>query len=781
MSYRKPSLSGRGALILGVIFPATVIAIEWFTGMCANTFFDPLPTLGHLALVFAVPVVNLMLFRAAAREQDPGRWLVMAGGAALAVAGTYALIFLPILPIALIAIVFFGIGLLPFAPAIAGVFTFRCLTELSAYGERIGRRAGAGFALGLLLLVLIDLPATATWLALDGYRGDAADQRNAVGLMRMLGDREALLRMSYGENVRATGLVSVFISIWSNGLFTRGGANSTDARELYYRVTGTAFNAVEHPTDRTDRYRMFGWDEDQGGEAVGGRVPDLALEASRIDGSIAAADSLAYVEWTMTIANRGDMQREARFTMALPEGAVASRATLWVNGEPREASIAGRGEARAAYQSVVRISRDPLLVTTAGAQRLLVQAFPIAANGEIKLRIGYTAPFTIASDGKRSLALPAIVERNFDMPAALRHAVWIEGDSMLASGETALRASGTVLKGGLADTDLVGHRPRILIPGMTGPSVRVGGVPAAGKTPPLTVVQTIAHANPARPSALMIVLDGSAGDRAAGEALGKALAAIPLGVPTGLAIAADTPVTIKPAPWSATQQKRIVDAIAATRFVGGQDNGPALAAALAVLPASNAQLLWIHGPQPVGFAGEQERIQQMVERSTAMPTLVRYQAEPGRAFTIEGSRWFDTARLVSPSGNPEADLAGTLSAMAGAIPTWTTQREDAPGAAVTGSANIVRLWAADRIAAQVGVTGRTRDGAIGLANRLNLITPLSGAVVLETDQDYKDKGLPVPSAEDVPTVPEPGEWALIGILMLAGLWLLRRHRVRAFA
>ena len=780
MSYAKPS-SSSAPLVLGVIFPAVVIAIEWFSGLCANSFFDPLPTLGHLVLVFAVPVINLLLLRAVDREEDPGARLVVAGGAALAIAGSYALIFLPLLPIAVLAIIFGGLGFLPFAPAIAGIVTFRKLVALSAYGDRVGRRAVAGFAVGLTLLFIVDLPAAATRLALDGYRGQDAAQRSAVRLMRTFGDRETLLRMSYGESVRATGLVSAFVSIWSNGLFTDEGTDSTEARELYYRVTGTAFNAVERPTDRGDRYRLFGWDEDQGGEIVGGRVPDLSLAGSRIDGSVAAADSLAYVEWTMTIANRGALQREGRFTLALPEGAVASRATLWVNGEPREASIAGRGEARAAYESVVRATRDPLLVTTAGAQRLLVQAFPIPAGGSLKLRIGYTAPFAIASDGKRSLALPAIVERNFDIASTFRHSVWVEGDGPLASASTALRGSDAMLRGALTDTDLLSHRPRLSLPSLAGPSIRVGGVAAAGKSAPLTVIQTIAHANPVRPSALMIVLDGSAGNRAAGEALGTALEIIPSGVPVGLAIASEAPITIAPAPWSPAHGKRVADAVAATVFEGGQDNGPALADALAALPRPDAQLLWIHGPQPASLAGERQQIEQRLERSPTLPALVRYQAEPGRAFTIDGARWFDTARLVSPSGDPQSDLTATLSAMVGAAPSWIVRREEAPGAAVTGSANIVRLWAADRIAGESGVTGKERDAAIGLAHRLNLITPLSGAVVLETDQDYKDKGLPVPSAEDVPTVPEPGEWALLGVVALAGLWLLRRRQTRGFA
>jgi len=775
MSYRFPTRSGVASLVCGVIFPAIVIVIELVSGFCASSFFDPLPTLGHIALVSAVPVINYLLWRAAGRDDDPNPWLLLAGGGAFAVAAVYTLLFLPMLPLAVVAIILAGLGLLPFAPIMAAIFALRWLFDLAARGQRLGRRAVAGFTIGLLLLTLIDLPATATYLALDRYRGDASNQASAVALMRALGDRETLLRLSYGDTVRATGLVSAFVSICSNGFFTSGRGDAGDARELYYRVTGKAFNAVERPVDRSDRFRMFGWDDDQGGNSVGGRVPGLALATSRIDGSVAASDNLAYVEWTLTVANRSAAQHEARFTLALPEGAVASRATLWVNGEPREASIAGRGEARAAYTKVVYNDRDPLLITTSGAQRLLVQAFPVAVNDTLQLRIGYTAPFTIASDGRRELALPAIVERNFDVPGALRHKVWIQGDGALASPDATLAASGTMLRGGLTDEDLLAHRPRILIARQMAASIRLGGVPATGKIPPLTVIQTIARDTAPRPSALMIVLDGSVGDKAAGEALVKALDAIPSGVPTGLSIAADTPVTIGPVPWSAAQRERVTAAITATRFVGGQDNGPALASALAAASQSNAALLWVHGPQPVAFATSQAEIQQMVDRLESLPALVRYQAEPGRAFAIEGNRWFDTARFVSPTGNPKSDLAGILSAMAGAGPRWTVLREEQPGVTTTGSVNIVRLWAAEQLSAQAGAKGKQREAALGLANRLNLVTPLSGAVVLETDKDYKDNGLPTPSADDVPTVPEPEVWALLIVLALAGGWLLRRR------
>ncbi len=113
----------------------------------------------------------------------------------------------------------------------------------------------------------------------------------------------------------------------------------------------------------------------------------------------------------------------------------------------------------------------------------------------------------------------------------------------------------------------------------------------------------------------MIVLDGSVGNRTAGEALGKALQVIPSGVSVGLAVASEAPITIAPAAVVARARQARCGSVAATVFRGGQDNGPALAAALAALPVSDAQLLWVHGPQPVALAGARQQIEQRIERS----------------------------------------------------------------------------------------------------------------------------------------------------------------------
>ena len=162
---------------------------------------------------------------------------------------------------------------------------------------------------------------------------------------------------------------------------------------------GVPFNARPAPFEKGNwsRFADFQFDDDHGGTQVGGRLKGLDLVSSRIDGSISGDDAVAYLEWTVEFRNSGSIDREARLQLALPPGGVVSRATLWVNGEEREAAYGGRGEVRAAYQRVaVQQRRDPLLVTTKGADRVLAQAFPVPRNGgTIKFKLGITAPLEI--------------------------------------------------------------------------------------------------------------------------------------------------------------------------------------------------------------------------------------------------------------------------------------------------------------------------------------------------------------------------------------------------
>src|SRR5262249_32673651 len=212
------------------------------------------------------------------------------------------------------------------------------------------------------------------------------------------------------------------------------------------------------------------FDEDHGTARVGGQVEGVSLASSRIDGSISADDAVAYLEWTVEVRNTAPIAREARLQLALPPDAVVSRATLWVNGEEREAAYGGRGEVRAAYQRVaVQQRRDPLLVTTKGADRVLAQAFPVpAGGGTIKFKIGITTPLEMVDASYARLTLPAMIEHNFTVAPDMRHSVWLESKQLLVDSGIGLashrRTGGQFrLSGPIDDTALSRARATITV------------------------------------------------------------------------------------------------------------------------------------------------------------------------------------------------------------------------------------------------------------------------------------------------------------------------------
>jgi hypothetical protein len=91
------------------------------------------------------------------------------------------------------------------------------------------------------------------------------------------------------------------------------------------------------------------------------------------------------------------------------------------------------------------------------------------------------------------------------------------------------------------------------------------------------------------------------------------------------------------------------------------------------------------------------------------------------------------------------------------------------------SRQIERLWAKDE-AVRLGNTRRASE-ASQLAVGHQLVTPFSGAVVLETKQQYEQNNLKPANPETVPTIPEPSTW---GLLIFGGAVLVWRfHRMRS--
>src|SRR5688500_4193739 len=113
---RWESGPGFTSLLFGVILPAIAIGYELATHACASVFFDPIPTPAHVLLVSLVPLCNFLLWSSLINQRPRRRSLAFANGVAIAIAAVYSIFFVPLLPLAFVGIVYFGLGLLPWSP-----------------------------------------------------------------------------------------------------------------------------------------------------------------------------------------------------------------------------------------------------------------------------------------------------------------------------------------------------------------------------------------------------------------------------------------------------------------------------------------------------------------------------------------------------------------------------------------------------------------------------------------------------------------------------------------
>ena len=781
-------------LSFGVIFPLLVIGIEISTGMCAAEFFDPIPTVLHVVFTTLVPLVNLAVWLVVRRGLPwNARLLGMANGFAVGVAAYYTALFLPLLPLALIGIMFL-IGFLPMAPLFALVVALRGRMHLRHFLKKRGetRVPGLipGLAIFLVIMVCINAQSTLTRIGLKMAASEQHGQSvDGIRLLRAVGDQELLSRACYRRIGLATDLVSVFVS----------GGNPVPprkVREIYYRVTGEAFDSVPPPQGVTRRSTFAAYSEFDaglGGDSVAGKIRGLSLMSSRIDGSVDPDAALAYMEWTLEFRNDSNRPREARAQIKLPPGATVSRLTLWIDGEECEAAFARRAKVAKAYKKIVRKKRDPVLVTTQGPDRIMLQCFPVPSQGgTMKTRIGITAPLTLVSREEGVLRLPKFLERNFSIDESCAHNVWLESRTEIqpVGGTLAVSTAPSqahALRGALSDVQLAGMSGVIRVPRAGAPdsawtSDKTGNSEAI-------ILQSIATRRTDPPQRVILVVDGSASMKPHLAEIIQAVAEIPEGIACSVLVASDEVVRIAGNVDSRDPGfgKEIEKKLNELSFIGGCDNVPALEEAWK-LAAGNTHgaIVWIHGGQPILMKSPSALVQNCERRPEGVVLLeLPVGTAPNRIVELLGA--LPSIRSVPAFGNLTDDLVRLFSQWKSESEEIILQRrriisesmeKDLQGATETSS-HLARLWANDRIAELLSSKAPHRvDAATELAVRYRIVTPISGAVVLENTAQYTGNGLTPPSPDGVPTIPEPEVYCLI-IIALAGLaWLIyfRRHR-----
>jgi hypothetical protein len=776
--WRERPIVWTGSLFFfGCLLPMITLLIEVSGHLCGSVFFDPIPSWWNVVAIAVVPLANACaLHRLSNDSPRLPRWLVHAQGFAIGVSAIYALLFLPLIFHSVIGVFVLGMGLLPLSPLFACLASIRIRSHLRvAYNHGKVRIPSVipGVLAGVALLGMIAAQSELTLRAMErAASGDPATRNRALWQLRWFGSENTMLRACYG------------LADWRLDFFKRGNflpANTAEmARATYYRVTGNVFDSQSVPRVVGARWSGgwgdWNWDEGLGGERVAGKVPYLSLSSSRMDGQVQAAAALAYTEWTLVFKNQASAPNEARAQIELPPGGVVSRLTLWINGEPREAAFGGRAQVRAAYQEVaVRQRRDPVLVTVAGPDRILMQCFPVPANGgEMKVRLGITAPLVLDSSGGALLPLPRFVETNFK-DDGVRHQTWFESDAPVAMGAS---ASAATLRMELPEAELrAGATLRVRAP------AAIGEVYADDPTDPAFAIrQAIEQRNATLPARLVVVVDGSKGMKSSLDPLPGLFSKLPDGLPFHVIFAGDEAVSA----WEGFRHADAGSRDAAAQWLGGQtalggtDNLRALLRAWdAVAGQKGSAILWLHGPQPV-LLSSVEALLQYLERGKHPPVLFDCPLVEGPNRIAEAISQFSNLQSVGRRETPVEAVRALFSRWAPGATEPVAVRTRIPATEVPTGArkadrHIARLWANEE-AARLHSTGGTAGAstAVKLAVSMQLVTALTGAVVLETKAQYERHQLEAADPNTVPVVPEPAGALLLAMGSVAVL--LKRRR-----
>lgn len=779
---------------LGVLLPAVTLLIELNSRMCAKEFFDPIPTWVHAFLVAVVPVAN-GLGLAATVEGSP-RWVraaLWANGAAIAISAVYAAVFLPLTPLAVIAILIVGMGLLPLAPLLSLIMALfirrRLKRELPAGGQL--PRAWIGAAVALVAFFAAEGRVAGTRLALHAaVNGGPKTQRAALEWLREAGSEEVLRAACYVAPQRAS-LLDFLMSF-------DGAVSTAQARTAYYRVTGQPFNTRPKPEGLNtgaffsmrdedvllDADRM---DWDQASSTVGGRVPGLSLASSELKGSVDGDAALAYLEWTMSFETTAEGQSEARAQVLLPPGAVVSRVTLFIDGQEREAAFASTAKVEAAYTQIVRARRDPLLVTLRGPDRLQVQCFPVVKTTPMKIKVGFTVPLLPKDEARfATLLLPSFMERNFHIPEDFRHVVRVESRRPLSTsvgGSVERRHDGvSEWLGSLTDAQLQPPQAQLTVE-HTG-AAEVAWTEDLVEPQRYVVRQLLRRSSVELPARVILVVEGSKAMKEALPEIASALSAFPKGTELAVLASSDGVEELLPlGPVSDEGLQRAVKGLQGLRAAGGQDGSGALARAWELAAGSErSTVVWVHGPHPLEAVALGDGAPWWL---TARPPNEVLDVMVGRGPNRIAVDLFRSVRFrpVPRLGTLEEDLRRVFTAWGGHTYAFQRNRLPAVEATPTGeawktSSHLARLWAAHEVERllETREVEASREAA-ALAVQHQLVTEISGAVVLERKEQYDDAGLSPVEPGSVPSVPEPETWMLLAVAcVLLGAFAFRLRR-----
>ena len=201
----------------------------------------------------------------------------------------------------------------------------------------------------------------------------------------------------------------------------------------------------------------------------------------------------------------------------------------------------------------------------------------------------------------------------------------------------------------------------------------------------------------------------------------------------------------------------------------------------------SAALVWVHGPQPVAdetgdalaaALNKAEKVRFFNVQVTEGPCpLVESLPHSERIVSLASEVL--AARKAGDFGKTSI-IASALNGDGLSVTREKVAKGEVPEDAPLATKHLGRLWAAEETALLYRPGHpMTIKATQELALPWHIVTPVTGAVVLESQKQYEDNGLEQVNAESVPTVPEPSSVLCLAVALgvLLGVMAFRRRRI----
>ncbi|MBX9686547.1 MAG: hypothetical protein K2X27_07580, partial [Candidatus Obscuribacterales bacterium] len=431
---------GAGAAIMGagVIVPAISIAVGAafsFEGIWRLTLLHPLETMIESLLLLSVPYANYSAWHSLCHNdlRHPIRTGILNGIAiavplmTFAIAITSFALHYPLIDSINKQPHDLSVGLMGLVslPALAtAIYLTRCLRQAKQTRDAKFRTILYSLlGIGLTLISFLGAEARSTYIRIaeNMSLSDAPKEREA-GLSMLRGANPEKELKIICADPHAAGLSGMFLPL-----------DADAQKRLFFAATGKPYRDSQN----TNMSLMS--NDYLRNHVVGEAIEGLSLHRSAIHGFLHPETLTSTLNWTFVFKNKTYMNQEARAELALPEGAVISNLTLWVNGKPQSGAFSANENAGSHYQFINVQHQDPALITDLGRGRYLLQASPVPGQGELKVQVTVTEPLKLDGANNASVGMPRFIDKNFALNG--EHAITLRSAQKMTSGVKTIRST----------------------------------------------------------------------------------------------------------------------------------------------------------------------------------------------------------------------------------------------------------------------------------------------------------------------------------------------------